>query len=158
MYFLLKIFILFAFETFLILTFQHFVVLIICSQIWNCQWATAVLSVLRLLFLELKHLYHNLDMGILHRSLSPPSFSTSSSSSSLGPHPLQIDSELWLMVEKRTQEILYTIQPAFGSEKKRKEVINYIQSLIKGYFAVEVRFVHCLSRRFSFWWQKCWIN
>ncbi|KAG5233075.1 NTP transf domain-containing protein [Salix suchowensis] len=84
------------------------------------------------------HLSHNLDMGILHRSLSPPSFSTSSSSSSLGPHPLQIDSELWLMVEKRTQEILYTIQPAFGSEQKRKEVINYIQSLIKGYFAVEV--------------------
>ncbi|KAL9379650.1 hypothetical protein Peur_028132 [Populus x canadensis] len=78
-------------------------------------------------------------MGNLQRSFSPPSFSTStsSSSSSLGPHPF-IDSELWLMVEKRTQEILYTIQPAFVSEQKRKEVIDYVRSLIKGYFAVEV--------------------
>ncbi|XP_011001410.1 PREDICTED: uncharacterized protein LOC105108696 [Populus euphratica] len=91
----------------------------------------------RLLFLELKHLSHNLDMGNLQRSLSPSSLSTSSSSS-LGPHPLQIDPELWLMAEKRTQEILYAIQPTFASEHKRMEVIDYIQSLIKYYFPVEV--------------------
>ncbi|KAJ6855176.1 hypothetical protein NC651_039988 [Populus alba x Populus x berolinensis] len=91
----------------------------------------------RLLFLELKHRFHNLDMGNLQRSLSPSSLSTSSSSS-LGPHPLQIDPELWLMAEKRTQEILYTIQPTFASEHKRMEVIDYIQSLIKYYFTVEV--------------------
>ncbi|CAK7339962.1 unnamed protein product [Dovyalis caffra] len=42
------------------------------------------------------------------------------------------------MAEERTQEILYTIQPTFASEQKRKEVIGYIQSLIKGHFAVEV--------------------
>lgn len=95
------------------------------------------MSALRLLFLELKHLSHNLDMGNLQRSLSPSSLSTSSSSSH-GPHPLQIDPELWLMAEKRTQEILYTIQPTFASEHKRMEVIDYIQSLIKYYFTVEV--------------------
>uniref|UniRef100_A0A6M2EB79 Uncharacterized protein n=1 Tax=Populus davidiana TaxID=266767 RepID=A0A6M2EB79_9ROSI len=76
-------------------------------------------------------------MGNLQRSLSPSSLSTSSSSS-LGPHPLQIDPELWLVAEKRTQEILYTIQPTFASEHKRMEVIDYIQSLIKYYFTVEV--------------------
>ncbi|KAF9661415.1 hypothetical protein SADUNF_Sadunf19G0066300 [Salix dunnii] len=91
----------------------------------------------RLLFLELKLLSHNLDMGNLQRSLWPSSLS-SSSSSSLGSHPLQIDPELWLMADKRTQEILYTIQPAFASEHKRMEIINYIQSLIKNYFPVEV--------------------
>ncbi|KAJ6422356.1 hypothetical protein OIU84_027337 [Salix udensis] len=76
-------------------------------------------------------------MGNLQRSLLPSSLSTSSSFS-LGPHPLQIDPEIWLMAEKRTQEILYTIQPAFASELKRMEIINYIQSLIKDYFPVEV--------------------
>ncbi|KAG5224438.1 Melibiase family protein [Salix suchowensis] len=91
----------------------------------------------KLLFLELKLLSHNLDMGNLQRSLLPSSLSTSSSFS-LGPHPLQIDPELWLMAEKRTQEILYTIQPAIASELKRMEIINYIQSLIKDYFPVEV--------------------
>lgn len=115
----------------------------ICSQIWNFQWGIALVSALRLLFLELKHLSHNLDMGNLQRSLSPSSLSTSSSSSH-GPHPLQIDPELWLMAEKRTQEILYTIQPTFASEHKRMEVIDYIQSLIKYYFTVEVRIVHYL--------------
>ncbi|KAK0592027.1 hypothetical protein LWI29_012180 [Acer saccharum] len=63
-----------------------------------------------------------------------------SSLSSLSPHNplLPIDPDLWLMAEERTQEILCTIQPALVSEKKRKEVIEYIQRLINGYFGIEV--------------------
>ncbi|KAJ9175995.1 hypothetical protein P3X46_014489 [Hevea brasiliensis] len=73
-------------------------------------------------------------MGDLQESLSP----CSSSISSLDLYPLSIDPELWLMAEQRTQEILWIIQPAMASEQKRKEVIDYIQRLIKGYCATEV--------------------
>lgn len=73
-------------------------------------------------------------MGDLQGSLS----SCSSSTTSLDLYPLSIDSELWLMAEQRTQEILWIIQPAMASEQKRKEVIDYIQRLIKGYYATEV--------------------
>lgn len=62
-----------------------------------------------------------------------------SSSSLPNPDPLSIDGEIWLMAEKRTQEILCAIQPTVDSEKARKEVIDYVQSLIQRYYATEVR-------------------
>ncbi|KAF3446515.1 hypothetical protein FNV43_RR11694 [Rhamnella rubrinervis] len=64
--------------------------------------------------------------------------SFSSYSSSSNPDPLSIDDELWLMIEQRAQEILCTIQPNVVSELRRKEVINYVQRLIKGYLGNEV--------------------
>eukprot|EP00257_Ricinus_communis_P026003 XP_025013417.1 uncharacterized protein LOC8259537 isoform X2 [Ricinus communis] len=76
-------------------------------------------------------------MGDLHWCLSPCSSSTSSSNS-LDLFPLSIDSELWLMAEKRAQEILWILQPSLASEQKRKVVIDYIQRLIKHHFATEV--------------------
>ncbi|KAL5734461.1 hypothetical protein ACOSP7_032322 [Xanthoceras sorbifolium] len=72
---------------------------------------------------------------------SSTSSSLVSSFSSFSPpnrHLLPIDHDLWLMAEERTQEILCTVQPALVSEKKRKEVINYMQRLINGYFGIEV--------------------
>ncbi|KAK8674823.1 hypothetical protein V6N13_032913 [Hibiscus sabdariffa] len=68
---------------------------------------------------------------------SSPS-SSSSSSSSYSPHPLPIDDELWLLAEKRVQEILCVIQPALVSEENRKSVVSYIHSLIRGYYDSEV--------------------
>lgn len=62
-----------------------------------------------------------------------------SSSSLPNPDPLSIDGEIWLMAEKRTQEILCAIQPTVDSEKARKEVIDYVRSLIQRYYATEVR-------------------
>ncbi|XP_025013825.2 uncharacterized protein LOC8260858 [Ricinus communis] len=76
-------------------------------------------------------------MGDLQWCLSSCSSSTSSSHS-LDLYPLSIDSELWLMAEKRTQEILWVLQPSSSSEQKRKEVIDYIQRLIKHHYATEV--------------------
>ncbi|XP_012091160.1 uncharacterized protein LOC105649191 isoform X1 [Jatropha curcas] len=76
-------------------------------------------------------------MGDLQGSLPPCSASTFSSSS-LNLCPLSIDPELWLMAEQRIQEILRIIQPTLASEQKRKEVIDYIRRLIKGYYATEV--------------------
>uniref|UniRef100_A0A2P2MG45 Uncharacterized protein MANES_07G140200 n=1 Tax=Rhizophora mucronata TaxID=61149 RepID=A0A2P2MG45_RHIMU len=59
-------------------------------------------------------------------------------SSLLERHPLSVDSELWLMAEQRTGEILCTIEPVLASEQKRREVIDYIQRLIQGHFGTKV--------------------
>lgn len=52
---------------------------------------------------------------------------------------LSIDEELWLMAEERAQEILCTIQPNVLSEVNRKDIIDYVQRLIGGYYGAEVR-------------------
>lgn len=75
-------------------------------------------------------------------NLSPSSSSSSSSSlssaSSPNQQPLSIGEELWMMAEERAQEILYIIQPNVVSELTRKEVTDYLQSLIRGYYGAEV--------------------
>ncbi|XP_058767442.1 uncharacterized protein LOC131641143 isoform X2 [Vicia villosa] len=59
------------------------------------------------------------------------------SSSPNQPH-LPIDEELWLMAEERAQEILCTIQPNVVSEVNRKQIIDFVQRLIGGYYGGEV--------------------
>lgn len=75
-----------------------------------------------------------------HQGNVSPSSSSSSSSSTSSPNqqPLSIDVELWKMAEERAQEILYIIQPNVVSEKKRKEVAEYVQNLIRGCYGAEV--------------------
>ncbi|XP_020212333.1 uncharacterized protein LOC109796896 isoform X2 [Cajanus cajan] len=51
---------------------------------------------------------------------------------------LSIDEELWRMAEERAQEILWTIEPNVLSEVNRKDVIDYVQRLIRGYYGAEV--------------------
>ncbi|KAL1337434.1 hypothetical protein HN51_032104 [Arachis hypogaea] len=51
---------------------------------------------------------------------------------------LFFDEELWLMAEERAQEILCTIQPNVISEVTRKEIIEYVRRLIRGYYGAEV--------------------
>ncbi|RDY07030.1 hypothetical protein CR513_08906, partial [Mucuna pruriens] len=51
---------------------------------------------------------------------------------------LSIDEELWQMAEERAQEILSTIEPNVLSEVNRKDVIDYVQRLIRGYYGAEV--------------------
>ena len=68
-----------------------------------------------------------------------PSSSISSSFSLPIPDPLSTDAELWLTVEQRTQEILCIIQPNIVSDKRRREIVNYVRRLIKGNFGTEVR-------------------
>ncbi|KAF4363445.1 hypothetical protein F8388_016573 [Cannabis sativa] len=91
-------------------------------------------------FSSATHLFETLHFhGVLRplKNLSPSSL-LSSSFSPPTPHPLSIDSELWQMGEERAQEILCVIQPNIVSDKKRKEVINYVRRLINGYFGTEV--------------------
>lgn len=66
--------------------------------------------------------------------------SSLSSFSSPNQDLLLMDAELWLMAEQRTQEILCTVQPNIMCDKRRNEVINYLRSLIIGYFGTEVRY------------------
>ncbi|KAE9613907.1 putative polynucleotide adenylyltransferase [Lupinus albus] len=54
------------------------------------------------------------------------------------PKPLSIDAELWEIAEERVQEILNVIQPNVVSESIRKEIIDYVQWLIRGYYGAEV--------------------
>ena len=58
---------------------------------------------------------------------------------SLPSQLVSIDEELWQMAEDRVQEILWTIQPNVLSEVNRKDVIDYVQRLIKGYYGAKVR-------------------
>ncbi|TKY73929.1 nucleotidyltransferase protein [Spatholobus suberectus] len=51
---------------------------------------------------------------------------------------LSIDEELWWMAEERAQEILWTIEPNVLSEENRKDVIDYVQRLIRDYYGAEV--------------------
>ncbi|CAK8567784.1 unnamed protein product [Lathyrus sativus] len=59
-------------------------------------------------------------------------------SSSPNHSHLPIDEELWLMAEERAQEILCTIQPNVVSEVNRKQIIDFVQRLIGGYYGGEV--------------------
>lgn len=72
----------------------------------------------------------------LSSSLSSPNLNPNPNSD---PNPLLIDAELWQMAEHRTQEILCTVQPNIMCDRRRKEVINYLRTLIIGYFGTEVR-------------------
>ncbi|TKY73931.1 nucleotidyltransferase protein [Spatholobus suberectus] len=51
---------------------------------------------------------------------------------------LSIDEELRQMAEERAQEILWTIEPNVLSEVNRKDVIDYVQRLIRGSYGAEV--------------------
>ncbi|KAJ8771050.1 hypothetical protein K2173_023375 [Erythroxylum novogranatense] len=73
-------------------------------------------------------------MGDLQRNLSPSNLS----SSLFDLHRLSVDSELWMMAEQRILEVLYVIEPVFASDQRRREVIEYLQKLIKGCYATEV--------------------
>ncbi|KAG9445479.1 hypothetical protein H6P81_016819 [Aristolochia fimbriata] len=63
---------------------------------------------------------------------------TSPSSSSSNPPPLSIASECLQRGEETTCEIIYRIQPTVVSEQRRRDVVEYIQRLIRGWVGCEV--------------------
>lgn len=54
------------------------------------------------------------------------------------PLPLNISVESWLLAEKTTDSIIRKIQPTQVSEERRKNVIEYIQKLVRGCLGYEV--------------------
>ncbi|XP_050288714.1 uncharacterized protein LOC126727194 isoform X2 [Quercus robur] len=54
------------------------------------------------------------------------------------PDPCSIGSESWASAERTAQEIVWRIQPTLATDRKRKEVIKYVQRLIKKRVGCEV--------------------
>ncbi|KAK3003588.1 hypothetical protein RJ639_019994 [Escallonia herrerae] len=63
---------------------------------------------------------------------------SSSSSSSLSFQQPHIHADCWLIAERVSHEILSVIQPTVVSEKKRMEVIDFVQKLIRSRCQTEV--------------------
>uniref|UniRef100_A0A5B6Z1Q5 Polymerase nucleotidyl transferase domain-containing protein n=1 Tax=Davidia involucrata TaxID=16924 RepID=A0A5B6Z1Q5_DAVIN len=66
------------------------------------------------------------DGGTEERPVASPS------SSSSNPSPSSIGAERWARAEQATQKIICQVQPTVVSEERRKEVIDYVQRLIRG--------------------------
>ncbi|XP_054818603.1 uncharacterized protein LOC129318086 isoform X2 [Prosopis cineraria] len=47
------------------------------------------------------------------------------------PDPSSVEAEAWSRAEKTTRDILCRIQPTLGADQRRKEVVGYVQRLIK---------------------------
>ncbi|XP_028768831.1 uncharacterized protein LOC114726413 isoform X2 [Neltuma alba] len=47
------------------------------------------------------------------------------------PDPSSVGAEAWSRAEKTTRDILCRIQPTLGADQRRKEVVDYVQRLIK---------------------------
>lgn len=53
-------------------------------------------------------------------------------------HPLSLGAERWQVGEKTTKQILSVIQPTTDSENRRREIIEYLQTLIEDSFGIKV--------------------
>ncbi|KAL3536608.1 hypothetical protein ACH5RR_005069 [Cinchona calisaya] len=67
-----------------------------------------------------------------------PSSSTSIISLSSNPSPSSIEQRRWIRAEKATQKIISKVQPTAVSERRRREVIDYVQKLIRNCLGCEV--------------------
>lgn len=56
------------------------------------------------------------------------------------PNPAAIDAGCWEVAEQATQEIISHVQPTVVSEIRRREVIAYVQRLIRDSLGCEVCF------------------
>ena len=54
------------------------------------------------------------------------------------PDPSSVPVEAWSRAEKTTHEILCRIQPTLGADQRRREVVDYVQRLIKYFVGCEV--------------------
>lgn len=60
------------------------------------------------------------------------------------PHPSEISVETWVYSEKVIKCMIWRIQPTRVSEERRRNVVEYVQKLIKGYLGYEVFLLHLL--------------
>ena len=63
-----------------------------------------------------------------------------SAPSSSNPSPSSIGLERWARAEEATQKIICQVQPTAVSEERRREVIDYVQRLIRSTLGCEVSF------------------
>lgn len=58
------------------------------------------------------------------------------------PDPNSIRVDAWVVAEDPAREVLNCIHPTLDSEEKRKDVIEFVQKLIRFHLRLEVNFVH----------------
>lgn len=54
------------------------------------------------------------------------------------PDPGEIGAETWAVAEEAAKEVVWCVHPTLDSEEKRKDVIEYIQKLIRDHLNIEV--------------------
>lgn len=59
---------------------------------------------------------------------------------STNPDPSTISEDYWAVAEQTTQEVVNSIHPTLDFEEKRKDVIDYVQRLIRCSLGFQVRF------------------
>lgn len=69
------------------------------------------------------------------------------------PDPSSIRAEIWGVAEETTREVVNCIHPTLDSEEKRKDVIDYIQRLIRGSLGCEVAIISPIF--FSLYLHSC---
>lgn len=89
---------------------------------------------------EVLSLFHLYEICVLILAAMEPIQENSLLSSPPNQQLLSVDEELWRMAEERAQEILCIIQPNVISEVNRKDIIEFLQRLIGGYYGAEVRY------------------
>lgn len=61
------------------------------------------------------------------------------------PIPSRIGAERWAIAEKETHKIICQFQPTVVSDKRRRDVIDYVRRLIRNCVACEVRILFSLT-------------
>ncbi|KAJ8437282.1 hypothetical protein Cgig2_010107 [Carnegiea gigantea] len=122
-------------------------------------WSKVLLCLIDLRFLSRDKVRNFLDMvGIqdLHSQLPLSSRSSSFSSTLSDLHPSSNVANKWMVGENITEQILSVVQPTVGSEKRRGEIIEYIQTLIEDRFGIKSR-----TRRYRLdfqYFREGWLN
>lgn len=62
----------------------------------------------------------------------------------LSSDPLTVTENCWAVAEEATEEVVNCLHPTLDTEEKRKDVIDYVQSLIKFSLGCEVN-LECLD-------------
>ena len=112
--------------------------LLLCASYFSvahliCSLAHAsmvLLCLINLLFLaraKVRNFLDMVDVQDLHSQLPLSSRSSSFSSTSSDLHPSSNGANKWMVGENIPEQILSVIQPTAGSEKRRREIIEYIQ-------------------------------
>ncbi|KAJ6806395.1 uncharacterized protein M6B38_174290 [Iris pallida] len=77
-------------------------------------------------------------MGDLQAWIPQPNFAPGLPSPASNPHPTEVADSSWRRAEEATADVIESIQPTMVSERRRKEVVEYVQRLIGGFLGCEV--------------------
>lgn len=87
--------------------------------------------------------------GVAGNHFSPSTLQAFSSPLPLNPDPLMTCADSWKAAEQTAEEIVCMVQPTLVSDQRRKEVIEYVQKLLRCCLGCEViyliLYLHAMS-------------